>query len=128
MRSRVLIVGGILKRRQMIVTQWFCTVLIVLCATFHIYLPFKWTVSLLAEDELVRSHLRKLDVPVKVTQNVGPIQVLPARTLSSMYQQLGKQQNWNGTIAELIVVQCQNRSKVLTLYPHGDTKPNFHRW
>lgn len=47
-------------------------------------------VSLLAEDELVRSHLRKLDVPVKVTQNVGPIQVLPARTLSSMYQQLGK--------------------------------------
>lgn len=112
----------------MIVTQSLCTVLIVLCATFHIYLSLKWTVSLLAEDELVRSHLRKLDVPVKVTQNVGPIQVLPARTLSSMYQQLGKQQNWNGTIAELIVVQCQNRSKVLTLYPHGDTKPNFHRW
>ncbi|XP_073254168.1 phosphorylase b kinase regulatory subunit alpha, skeletal muscle isoform-like isoform X1 [Porites lutea] len=47
-------------------------------------------VSLLAEDELVRSHLQTLDVPVQVTRDVNPIQVLPARTLSSMYQQLGK--------------------------------------
>ncbi|XP_020618815.1 phosphorylase b kinase regulatory subunit alpha, liver isoform-like [Orbicella faveolata] len=47
-------------------------------------------VSLLAEDELVGTQLRNLDVPVQVTQNVNPIQVLPARTLSSMYQQLGK--------------------------------------
>ncbi|XP_078369919.1 phosphorylase b kinase regulatory subunit alpha, liver isoform-like isoform X2 [Oculina patagonica] len=47
-------------------------------------------VSLLAEDELVRTQLRSLDVPVQVTQHVNPIQVLPARTLSSMYQQLGK--------------------------------------
>jgi len=47
-------------------------------------------VSLLAEDEMVRTQLQKLDVPVQVTQHVNPIQVLPARTLSSMYQQLGK--------------------------------------
>ena len=47
-------------------------------------------VALLAEDELVRTHLQKLDVPVQVTQHVNPIQVLPARMLSSMYQQLGK--------------------------------------
>lgn len=46
-------------------------------------------VALLAEDELVRTHLQKLDVPVQVTQHVNPIQVLPARMLSSMYQQLG---------------------------------------
>ncbi|KAJ7372040.1 Phosphorylase b kinase regulatory subunit alpha [Desmophyllum pertusum] len=46
-------------------------------------------VSLLAEDELVRTQLRSLDVPVQVTQHVNPIQILPARALSSMYQQLG---------------------------------------
>ena len=46
--------------------------------------------ALLAEDELVRTHLQKLDVPVQVTQHVNPIQVLPARILSSMYQKLGK--------------------------------------
>lgn len=51
---------------------------------------FKISVSLLAEDELVRTQLRSLDVPVQVTQHLHPIQVLPARTLSSMYQQLGK--------------------------------------
>ena len=38
----------------------------------------------------MRSHLQTLDVPVQVTRDVNPIQVLPARTLSSMYQQLGK--------------------------------------
>ena len=46
--------------------------------------------ALLAEDELVRTQLQKLDVPVQVTQHVNPIQVLPARILSSMYQKLGK--------------------------------------
>lgn len=46
-------------------------------------------VALLAEDELVRTQLQKLDVPVQVTQHVNPIQVLPARILSSMYQKLG---------------------------------------
>lgn len=55
-----------------------------------IYLFIILPVSLLAEDELVRSHLQTLDVPVQVTRDVNPIQVLPARTLSSMYQQLGK--------------------------------------
>lgn len=46
-------------------------------------------VSVLAEDELVRTQLQNLDVPVQVTQHVNPIQVLPARTLSAMYQRLG---------------------------------------
>ena len=56
----------------------------------RLVLLFKIPVSLLAEDELVRTQLRTLDVPVQVTQHLNPIQVLPARTLSSMYQQLGK--------------------------------------
>ena len=57
---------------------------------YNRYLFIIVPVSLLAEDELVRSHLQTLDVPVQVTRDVNPIQVLPARTLSSMYQQLGK--------------------------------------
>ena len=60
------------------------TCILLSCFAFNI------SVSLLAEDELVRTQLRSLDVPVQVTQHLNPIQVLPARTLSSMYQQLGK--------------------------------------
>ena len=57
----------------------------------HLYCVFKLLlVSLLAEDELVRTQLQRLDVPVQVTQHVNPLQVHPARTLSSMYQQLGE--------------------------------------